>query len=466
MNTLSKFCRYLSVLPFAAMTIGCVQSQRPARAAQAPVSTFNPHPATATPAPALPPGWAWPFDLRHAAQVFAQPVVIRPIDVARLLPAAGTGPCAPTQVAQFVWTAPDCSAATAQPLVQSPFVTKRLRSVDAALPSEMDLRSFGLDGPVKNQQMVGVCWAFAISTVMDSAIRRSGRQDVVSPLHVVASNTWRDIWGKGRSDAALTVEPAWVYDPVKACKLNEAKSEIWCGEAYHVKPGSWRSDPALVAEVQRAKESGAHRISRVETLHVRPADANQIASVLASRQAVFASFDYNRTTWSELGSGGPVIPDYTKTDGAHAVVLVGYRTTPQGRQFLIHNSWGTEWRDGGYAWISEAMVQRHLRDAFTAEVTSTGAVPQVEPKPPPTIESSCPAGQARDTVFGWCAPKCANGAGPTAMLCPPGPNASSAPPSKTGSPACAPGQVRDWLLGACAAPCTNGLPSVAGACLP
>lgn len=464
--TLSAIRWSLSLVPMATLAWGCAQPERPARfAPTVSVATAPAAPHTPQPSP-LPSGWAWPFDLRHAAEVFARPMIIRPVDVARLLPAAGKGPCSPVQVAQFVWTAPDCSSAATQPLTQSPFVSRRLRGADIALPAQVDLRADGLDGPVKNQQMVGVCWAFAISTVMDNALRRNGRQDVVAPLHVVASNTWNDIWRKGRSESALTVEPSWPYDPVKGCKLNEAKSEIWCGEAYHVKPGSWRSDPSLVAEVNRAQSSGAHRISRVETMQVRPADTNHIASALASRQAVFASFDYNRTAWSEFGSGGPVIPEYAKTDGAHAVVLVGYRTTEQGRQFLIHNSWGTEWRAGGYAWISEAMVQRHLRDAFTVEVTSTGAVPQVEPKPPPTAESSCPERQARDTVFGWCAPKCANGSGPTAMLCPLNPNSSSAPPSQAGSSTCAQGQVRDWLLAICSAPCRTGLPPMAGACIP
>lgn len=365
----------------------------------------------------------------------------------------------------LAWTAPDCSSTATQPLAQSPFVSKRLRGADTALPTEVDLRAHSLDGPVKNQQMVGVCWAFAISTVMDNALRRNGRQDVIAPLHVVASNTWNDIWRKGRSESALTVEPSWPYDPVKGCKLNEAKSEIWCGEAYHVKPGSWRSDPELVAEVNRARGSGVHRISRVESIQVRPADTNHIASALASHQAVFAGFDYNRTAWSEFGSAGPVIPDYHKADGGHAVVLVGYRTTPQGRQFLIHNSWGTEWRAGGYAWISEAMVQRHLIDAFTVEVASSNGaarpgVPSAEPKPSVPPESTCPEGQARDTVFGWCAPKCANGAGPTAMLCP------QATPAPSSSSPCPGGQVRDWLGGQCVSSCRSGLPPVGGICVP
>ena len=51
-----------------------------------------------------------------------------------------------------------------------------------------------------------------------------------------------------------------------------------------------------------------------------------------------------------------VIPDWSEPNGGHAVTMAGYRETPQGRQFLLHNNWGTSWGDKGYGWISEAMV--------------------------------------------------------------------------------------------------------------
>ncbi|MGH3012016.1 MAG: C1 family peptidase [Gaiellaceae bacterium] len=49
------------------------------------------------------------------------------------------------------------------------------------------------------------------------------------------------------------------------------------------------------------------------------------------------------------------LPDTTR--GGHAVALVGYRS---GR-FIVRNSWGTDWGDGGFAYASLAYAQ----DAFT-----------------------------------------------------------------------------------------------------
>lgn len=376
---------------------------------------------------------------------------------------AAPGPCGPMQVAPGVWVAPDCSAP--RPTMRtSPFVGRpaRVKSLQGSLPAEVDLRRSGLDGPIKNQEMVGICWSFAVSTVMDNAIRRAGRREVIAPLHVVSSKVWTDIWGKGRSSRDLTVEPSWPYNPVKGCKLNEAKSEVWCENAYGVKPGSWRSDPELVTEIERANRSGAFRISGVEALSARPGNPEQIASVVAAGQAVYASFDYSQRAWADTGSSGAVIPDYAETDGGHAVVIVGYRPGPTGRQFLLHNSWGPRWRDGGYAWISEAMVRAHLLDAFTVEVAPSAGTPSGAPDPvtpAPNVDAACPAGQGRDGVFGWCAPLCADGAAPHAMLC----RAGGA--SGTGSPSCAAGQSRDWISGTCRNACPSRLPPVGGICV-
>lgn len=448
----------LLALSLLSITPGCIQQERAPRSPRF-VSVPPAAPVTQpSPSAPLPSGWAWPLDLRNVAAALAQPGIVRPLDLSQLVAAAGRGPCAPTEVAPHVWFAPDCSGSSRPAITSSPFVQQRaLSSSTIALPSEVDLRRQGLDGPVKYQQMVGVCWAFAVSTAMDNALRRAGNSDVVAPMHVIAADPWRDIWAKGHSSKALTLEAAWPYDPVKACKLNESPSEVWCEKAYHVKPGSWRSDPSLVEEVARANQSGVYTITRAES--VQTSNTTQMASVLASGQSIYAAFDYNKDAWGAVGSGGSVIPDYERGEGGHAVVIVGFRTRQNGRQFLLHNSWGTEWRDGGYAWISEAMVRRHLKEAFTLEVSAPlgNARPSGQtPNGQSPADAGCAPGQARDTVLGWCAPACPGGSAPTATFCP----AAGAKPT-----GCAAGQVRNWLTGSCEAACRNGLPPIAGVCL-
>ncbi len=429
----------------------------------------------------LPAGWIWPFDAKSIAAMFASPTVVRPIDVSRLLAYGGSGPCAPAQVAPGVWFSPDCGFTQQRRIAGSPGVPyKSLSGLPSNLPPVVDFRTNGMDGPVKYQQMVGVCWAFALSTAMDNAIRRAGRSEVVAPMHVLASSTWDDIWQKGKSDRELTLEQVWPYDPVKACKLTESKSEVWCEQAYHVQPGSWRSDPALVAEVENANRSGAFHIAKVEQL--KPSDTDQLAAVLAQGQAVYLSFEYNKQAWGAIGDSNPVIPDYSAEEGGHAVVAVGYRYAGPARQFLLHNSWGPEWREGGYAWISDTMVRAHVKDAFALEVKAAANGGEVKPPPVPgpggalpwpfpfpmpgggaPPSSDCPAGQARDVIFGACVASCAGGVPPVAGICATGPGSGGQGTPPSGCPA---GQVLDWLTRACSPQCKNGLPPVGGMCMP
>ena len=116
--------------------------------------------------------------------------------------------------------------------------------------------------------------------------------------------------------------------------------------------------------------------------------------------------------------GYSVIPDWFHGDGCHAVVIVGYRSMPHGRQFLLHNSWGDTWFERGYAWVSEAMVRRHVLDAFTVDVEPGPSAPRLRvPQLPqlPRANDSC----VRDLFTGQCAAACRNGLPPIAGMCAP-----------------------------------------------
>ncbi|MBI5537980.1 MAG: C1 family peptidase [Deltaproteobacteria bacterium] len=449
-------------------------------------SPIAPPPRVGTP---LPPGWVWPFNLANVVKAFDPYTIYRPIDVSRL--AHATGPCAPVEVASNVWIQPLC--ARLPRIVDSSAVPSRKGFDGGALPAGVDLRQSGYDGPVKNQGMVGICWSFAISTVMDNGLRRQARPDVIAPLHVMSSGTWNELWSKGRTEHAMVREQEWPYDPVKACRYNEDQSEVWCDQAYHVQHGTWRSDPQLVAELQRADASGTWRIASMEKLATSPADPNQIASVLAGGQSVYVGMNINMEAFRHQNVRGGVIPDYAYGEAGHAMVVVGYRPFGVTRQFLLHNSWGADWAEGGYAWISEAMIARFTDQAFVVGVAAGGASSPPSPIPIPTTTTTawppgvptnlpfpvpgmpggggapgtggCAAGQARDMVFGSCASACAGGAPPVAGICVPGGAAGSTPaPTTPGS--CPAGQVRDWLTGTCSAQCSSGLPPAGGVCLP
>jgi hypothetical protein len=427
-------------------------------------------------------------------------VVYRPINVQALQAAAGKGPCSPLQVAPSVWITPFCGKLP--DLAFSPKAgTPAAATAPAALASGVDFRALGIDGPVKDQQQAGVCWSFAISTLMDNAVRRAGRQDVLAPLHIIADDEFQLLFEKG-AGTPLVLEPSWAYDPHKACKLDDNSSDkSYCQQAYNIQVGSWKSDPALSAERAKAEASGVYRIMTFHPLKHNPADPDEIARVLGTGQAIYVGFDIDNTSWSAASrQNGGVVADWTPDGtGGHAVALVGYRSTASGRQFLVHNSWGKGWGDGGYGWVSEAMIKSRIHEAFTVTVgDSSGAlatptpapislptpVPLPTPTPAPSASGTanpfpfpfpfpapapssasaggCAANTVRDLLTQQCVAPCAGNVAPVAGICP----VLSPPQQRPGaaSGACKTGSAADVVTGQCEPVCPSGRPRAAGVC--
>jgi hypothetical protein len=88
---------------------------------------------------------------------------------------------------------------------------------------------------------------------------------------------------------------------------------------------------------------------------------------------------------------------------AHAILLSGYKVTPDGVYFLIHNSWGESWGDRGYAWIHENTLQENITHAYLVD-----ARPIRSPYSKP-IPAECPDSLAPDSFTGECVPLCPDG---------------------------------------------------------
>lgn len=398
----------------------------------------------------------------------------RPVNVAALRSLSGRVRCAPKEVAPGTWAAFDCGPQ--QEIARAVAGAPRMQLVSGPLPPFVDHRLTGLEGPVKAQGAVGACTAFSLSTAMDHAIRRAGVGDVVAPLHIWSKYGVPNMGAAGdrTADETITTEAVWPYDPAKACKLTLVPFDA-CGSAYSVQSGTGVFDKQLQAERKIADKKGRFRVSAIEKLS-KPVDTDELAAVLAGGDDVWASFWVDSEAWSDRSLQAGVIPDYERReDEGHAVVLSGYRPTPSGRQFLVHNSWGARWGDGGYGWLSEAMVRKHLKAAFKVRVADTEApgptpIPGPAPAPAPApAPSGCATGQTRDAVTGQCANVCPSGSAPAAGVCLPSiPGFPPALPGPAPAPsvACPAGQAPDLMTGQCFARCAGGNPSIGGMCLP
>ena len=113
-----------------------------------------------------------------------------------------------------------------------------------------------------------------------------------------------------------------------------------------------------MAQIQAADGKGHYKITEIDK--ITPPDPNVLATTLATGKDIWIAMYVSGAAWtgSQVKST-KVIPDYTpgRRRPRH-----GARGLPHDRDRApvpIHNSWGTGWGDGGYAWISEKMVQQH-----------------------------------------------------------------------------------------------------------
>lgn len=307
----------------------------------------------------------------------------------RRIPAVAPTTCPRVETSPGRWAAPLCAPLPAVDVHR--FIAGR-RFSGRTEPTAVDLRQQNLVGPIRDQQQVSVCWAFATASVIDNAIRRSGDAvSSVSPMHIVATTHFSDIV-LGRDDhKPVTIDQTWPYDPRKACAFDDDRMGT-CRQAYGVVPNSWRRNPTLVTELAHADGAHRYRLRRARHLEAQPANIPQLSQTLAEGTAILAVLAIDHQAWGWRAVSDGLIDDYTTHDRVgHAVALVGYRTTPTGKQFLIKNSWGHAWAHDGYAWIPATTLAQNLLRAMVITVSPTNPVPP-QRRPLPNLCDLLPIG--------------------------------------------------------------------------
>jgi len=279
-------------------------------------------------------------------------------------------------------------------------------------PELVDHRTSNTEGPIKNQGYVGSCTAFSLSTAMDNAIRRAGKQEVMSPTHIWShyGSPHMSLAGDANLNRAITSFDTWPYSGKEACQLS-TEADDDCGDAYHVRPNTAKSDAAIQAKLAKAESNGMQKLVAIEALKTLPANIDEIKSVLSSGADLWIAMKIG-SSWMGRSIKDGVIPDWNYMEGGHAIVMSGYRKLPNGKhEFLIHNSWGDSWGDHGYAWVSEPMVNKWMHYAYKVKLDEGGA------KPSELTDDDCAEDELVDSVNGQCAKMCSDDSRPAGGKC-------------------------------------------------
>lgn len=240
-------------------------------------------------------------------------------------------------------------------------------TVFAGGPAELDFRPDLF--PVRDQGKQNACVAVSLVQVLEWNKRTSAAelQERLSPQFVFSMR-------------ALSSTGMLLGDGVRV--LTELGA---CYERSHPYNSKAQITPAMRAEAARFRIRGA-------TVTTRPnisADVIKQALVRSGPcTCSFLAYNTTRRPW-EKRPGNNVL-------GFHQVCLVGYSDILAA--FIVRNSWGSDWADGGDTFLPYAEVAGVLKDVCELFVHDLAPPPPFAPAPLPT-----PAKPSQSTKAGCCA---------------------------------------------------------------
>lgn len=235
---------------------------------------------------------------------------------------------------------------------------------DVELPGGVDLRE-GMP-PIWDQGQLGSCVSFGTGAAYAFDLNKQVEPDPdFDPSQLFIYYNGRALEGTTDYDSGL-----YIRDGIKALANQGAAPQ-----------SDWPYDINRFTEKppQNAFDNGKLR-EAVEYAGV-PQDLHAMKTVLAGGLPIVVGFTVYSSFW-DAGSNGqvPLPSKDEKVEGGHCMVVVGYGSD----KFIMRNSWGTGWGDGGYCYMPfEYLTSSDLSDDFwvVKSVSSPGPTPTPPPAP-------------------------------------------------------------------------------------
>lgn len=252
------------------------------------------------------------------------------------------------------------------------------RGIADSLPVRYDLRDSGMLTPVKNQGYYGTCWAHATLASLESGLLINGK----------------GVYDLSEKNLAMLHGGDWMFDDGGNADRSSAYLLRWAGPALEAEDpypsdsyyltwfydnhywseglGKWIYKYAYAVDSilpESLSLSPAFHVQNVRWIPKRNSylDNDVIKEAVATLGALHVSYYhsddyYEPLTASYYNSDIRYIPGTNERKTNHAVALVGWddnysaknfsKTPPGNGAFIVRNSWGTNWGDGGYFYVS------------------------------------------------------------------------------------------------------------------
>lgn len=202
------------------------------------------------------------------------------------------------------------------------------------LPERIDLR--GLCSPVEDQGQVGSCAANAVVGALEYHQRLNGRA-VTDLSRLFVYYNARKIGGTTEQDAGTFIH----HVMASVLAFGACPERMW-----PYQQAMWATEP-VGACYEAAEQFGAISYARTgQGLGTKVAVANGLPVVFGT------SLPYEMLMIEARDTGRIVSPrgGWPAPSGGHAMLIVGYDDARQ--SWLVRNSWGPDWGDGGHLWIA------------------------------------------------------------------------------------------------------------------
>jgi len=212
---------------------------------------------------------------------------------------------------------------------------------------------------ILDQGQEGACTGFALAAVINYLLAQRGTPRTVSPRMLYELARRHDEWpGEGYVGSSAR-------GAMKAWERHGVCSHAEWPDLMH---GAHNLDEEMAKRGMKTPGGAYYRVDFRQVRHVHAA-LNEVGIVYVSLMV--------HAGWGEPGPGSvvvadagaeaftlPVITRRGRADGGHAVALVGY--TEEG--FVVQNSWGVDWGNGGFALLPYEDFMIHATDVWVAQL--------------------------------------------------------------------------------------------------